>query len=113
MTVCVHTEFTRAVKRHGGAHRGEIHVRCDEPAVDQAKQARRHVLGPNRRGRMRITPCAALNYTFLARGFLLRPIIDFSWWVAHIGRHYFCWGEWHFVKLAHRRPLTNWTWGTA
>ena len=78
MTVCVHTEFTRAVKRHGGAHRGEIHVRCDEPAVHQAKQARRHVLGPDRRGCMRIVPCAALNHTFRDCRFLLRPITGFS-----------------------------------
>ena len=87
MTVCVHTEFTRAVKRHGGAHRGEIHVRCDEPAVHQAKQARRHVLGPDRRGCMRIAPCAALNGAFCARHFLLRPMhrSQYSGWHAVAG----------------------------
>eukprot|EP00964_Phaeocystis_antarctica_P050325 scaffold29208_cov118-Phaeocystis_antarctica.AAC.1 len=74
MIYCAHAEFTRAIKCHCGAHRGEIHVRCNEPAVHQAKQARRHVLGPNRRGCMWITPCAALNGAFRARCFFLRPM---------------------------------------
>ena len=72
--ICAHAEFTRAIKCHCGAHRGEIHVRCNEPTVHQAKQARRHVLGPNRRGCMWITPCAALNGAFRARCFFLRPM---------------------------------------
>ena len=94
-----------------GAHRGEIHMRCNEPAVHQAKQARRHVLGPYRRGCMRITPCAALDDTFRARCFLLRSIIDFSKVVQALA---FAVGGWqHFVKLAHRRPLANRPWGTA
>lgn len=111
MTQCAHAEFTRAITRHGGAHRGEIHMRCDEPAVHQAKQARRHVLGPYRRGCMWITPCAALDDTFRARCFLLRSIIDFSKVVQALA---FAVGGWqHFVKLAHRRPLANRPWGTA
>jgi hypothetical protein len=51
--------------------RGEVNVRRDEPAVDQAEQARRHVLRPNRGRRVRVAARAAVEDSLCVRNLLL------------------------------------------